>query len=495
MRTGLAAAMAVLLIPLLAGCAADDGDGAGGGAPLQTTGLPPARLEAGRFYSFRHGGGMLTFTLAGTGDASFDLYDGDDVRLGTVGFTSDPPRSGLHRIEGVGAGDVVLRLSTLNGTLRVQSGGQAVDEFRPLATHVERAVIASNPGQAQPAGPISFPDVLPGGGPADETTPLRLQRTPAELRVLATGPATNLSVEVRSDRGLVLALAGAVVQGSVLSLTPTGVLEPVPAEATLQNVRDGALTAHVTADELAGPVLLESVSYSRAQLPGPAEPGPDPAAVPFSYGVLPDGPQAFAVHAAAERLVLWQEGVAGDGPDAAVVLFGPHDERIGVVLVPPKGSVQVGTLGAGDYVAVPLAGRAALGADRAPADFQLRPLDVEQAVAPAARAGANDAYALAEEPVDAPRAFAVQPALLAGDPGTAFPVDGCDAGRLLVLQQDGETILAAIEPTNANAGTDEAPFLDATLALGDGPYRLLHDGFGDDGCDRPAVALVAYVRP
>lgn len=500
MRTGLAATLAVLLIPLLAGCTADDGAPASAPSP----GVPAALLDAGRFYAFHHRGGALVFTLDGEGDAAFDLYDGADTRLGSVGFSSAPPRAGLHRIEGVAAGDVVIRLQTLNGTLRITSGGAGVGSFQPLAESVERVLLAAKPARAPlvPFG-LGFAPV-PTQQPVDETVDVAFHRAPAELRLLATGPWENLTVDVRSDRGTVLRSEGQLPSGGGIALGPVNALAPLAAQATPQNLRDGRLTATVRATDLAGPVVLESRTYSRAALPGRSAPGPDPASLPFSYGALPGGPAAFAVHGAASRLVLWQEGAAGNASDAAVALFGPHDERLGTLLVPPNGSVEAPTVGPGDYVAVLLSGHATLGADRAPADFQLRPLDVRETLAPAARAGegSSDEYAVAAEPLDATHAFALRPGSLAasggdmvGSAGSPFGSFGaCDAGRFLAVAQGGEALMASLEPLD-NAAPDAAPFADGTLALGDGPLTITHDGFGDDGCPRPAVTVLSYERP
>ena len=496
-RTGLAAALAVLLIPLLAGCTADDGPPAS--APA--LGVPAAQLDAGRFYSFRHRGGALVFTLDSEGDAAFDLYDGADTRLGSVGFSSAPPRAGLHRIEGVAAGDVVIRLQTLNGTLRITSGGAGVGSFQPLAESVERVVLVARPARGDPV-PIGLGLApLPTQDPVDDTVDVAFQRAPAELRVLATGPWQNLTVEVRSGRGPVLRSEAGGSSGGI-ALGPVNVLAPLLGQATLQNLRDGRLMATVRADDLAGAVVLESRTYSRAALPGRSAAGPDPASLPFSYGALPDGPSAFAVHADAARLVLWQEGAAGNATEATVALFGPRDERLGTLLVPANGSVAMATVGPGDYVAVLLSGRATLGADRAPADFQLRPLDVRQTLAPATRAGGSDEYAVATEPVDATNAFALRPGTLAASGGDTFgssgsplgPFGGCDAGRFLVVAQDGETLVASLESLDGTA-PDASPFADGTLALGDGQLTVTHDGFGDDGCPRPAVTVLSYERP
>ncbi|MEK6976684.1 MAG: hypothetical protein AABY18_10140 [Candidatus Thermoplasmatota archaeon] len=486
-----ASALAVLaMVPLLAGCTGGDD------APGVVAGIPAADLEAGHFYAFRHNGGALVFTLDGDGDAAFDLYDGNDRRLGSVGFSSETTRSGLHRIDGVGAGELVLGLLTLNGTLRVESGGSGVASFQALADHIERHVLVDRAPRADLMGPIGI-----GGLPlsdqqsADEAVAVALRRAPAQLRVLGTGPWSNLTVDVLSEKGVVLS-TGEAAATPVFSIEASRELVAIAGQFTPQNLRDGNLTARVRADDLAGALLLEARSYSRAGLPGPAQAGPDVADVAFTYGVLPDAPVSFDVHGDATRLVLWQEGPPAD--NATVAVFGPDDRKLAVVHVPRTGTIVVPVAAAGQHVAILLGGKATLGADEAPSDFDLRPLDVTDTVVPSGRAGENGRYAIANEQLDLPTAFRFLPTVVS-TPGDVLgqpqmPFGSCTTGLFARVDQAGEAVLAAVLATPGSAA-DPAPFVLGTMALRDGPLTLTYDGLGDDGCDRPAIVIQSYVRP
>lgn len=492
-----AAVLALALVPLLAGCT--DGDAGPATIPPVSPGLPAAELTEGGFYAFAHAGGSLTFRLDGEGDAAFDLYDGDDVRLGSVGFSSETTRTGFHRIDGVGPGDLVLRVQTLNGTLRVESGDQAVARFQPLGTLVERVVLASTDATSPDTLGLGLAPVL-DPTPVDDQVDVALRRAPADLRLLGGGLWSNLSVEVRSERGVVLRADDV---GGGVSLGQARRLDPLPVEAALQNLRGGALVADIRADDLHGAIVLESRSYSRAGLPTPALAGDAEAG--FTYGPLSTTPTAFAVHAQATRLLLWQADARPGRDEAAVALFGPDDRRIATVLVPSRGLVEVAVAGGGDHVAVLLSGNATLGADRAPADFDLRPLETQDLVVPSSVAGdaARGLYAIASEEVEAPTAYAFVEDRLessrqpfdggGGPPPPMFPF-GCDTGRFLRVDHGGEAVLVWPEEAGV-VQQPPAPVLQAALALSAGLFTVTHDGFGDDGCARPALVIRSYVRP
>lgn len=492
MRTGLAATLAVVLI-LTAGCAAEPRADAS-----PDPGLPPANLEPGRFYSFHHGGGPLVFALDGDGDVSLELYGGDDTRLGSVGFSSSPTSSGMYRLEGVDAGELVLHMQTLNGTLSVDADGARVTRFLPLVEHVERVLLVQHEPRLQPFGALNI-EGLPTAEPVHVAPEVAFQRAPSHLRVLGTGPwSSDLVVQVEGARGVVLRTLDNPSSPSTLSLAPTHDLIEVPSTMTPQNLRDGALTVHVDAGDLGGALVLEARSFARAPLPTPGARGPDPADVAFTYGDLPDGPVGFTVHRSARHLVLWQGDGSGpaNGTDAAVALFDGHDAKLGVVLVPPRGSVEVPVAADGTYVAVLLSGQATLGADRAPADFELRPLGVQEATVPSVPAGQGGDYGVATVELSGERVFALRNSTMAaptGDfAGQAMGSGGCDTGRFIALAQGGETRFAFFEPGQADV--DPAPFLQGSLALDGGPIVVTHDGFGDDGCSRAAVAVLAYER-
>jgi hypothetical protein len=492
-----ASALAILaLVPFLAGCT----DGAAPDPPLD--GIAPGELRAGGAYSFHHAGGTLVFTLGGEGDASFDLFDGADQRLGSVGFSSSPAGASRHTIDGVDAGELVLLLTTINGTLRVESAGQAVAAFRPLGTLVERHLLADEEPRANPLFGLNIP--TPGSRPYDETFEVSLVRAPTALRVLATGPNSGLAVEVRSSKGIVLTADGDTAGPSAAIGDPVS-LYAIPGTLTPQNIRDGELVVRVTADDLAGAVVLEAQSFSRVRLPTPQRQGPDPSDVSFTYGSLPGGPVGFTVHRDARTLVLWQEGTPE--ANATVALFGPHDERIATVLVPAVGTAEVAVSGGGDFVAVLLEGKATLGADVAPSDFDLHPLGVAKAVVPVAVAGSYSSqggrYGQAMEEAEAPTAFALRANRTASsgsnELGSEQPLPLCgsgDRGRYLRVDQGGEAILAYVEPQSASGNVDPEPaFRSATRALGAGPLQVWSDGFGADGCDRPVIDVLSYVRP
>lgn len=492
-----APALAVLVIvPLLAGCTEGIDD------PLPTAeGLAPGELQAGGYYTFAHGGGPLVFTLADEGDASFDLFDGADQRLGSVGFSSGRSGSSVHTIQGVDPGDLVLRVTTINGTLRVESGGRPVTAFRPLGTHVERHILADAEPRANPLPGISFPIPFMTGT-YDETVNVTLVRAPTDLRILATGPAAGLVVDVSSSKGIVLTADGDSAPASGAIGEPV-FLFALPGILTPQNIRDGALVAHVRADDLAGAVVLEAISYSRARLPAPLGAGPAPADVTFTYGALPDTPVRFTVHPDATTLLLWQEGAGG--ANATVALFDGRDERLATVVVLQRGSIAVPVVGGGEYVAVLLEGSATLGADLAPSDFDLHPLDHVVTVVPEGTAGshtttAGGRYGQAIEDASFPTAFALRAsrteATGTGELETSAPHPFCGLGnreRYLRVDQGGETVLAFRE--GSGDGIDPAPaFLAATRALGPGSLQVHYDGFGADGCDRPAIDVLSYVR-
>lgn len=481
-----ALAIAVLVAgPLLAGCLQGDAP------PVPDVGVAAAALEVGHYYAVRHAGGSLTFTLAGQGDASFELYSADDQRLGSVAFASSSGGTGLHRIDGVAAGDVVLRILTLNGTLQVQSAARPVEAFLPLLTNVERLLVIDRaPRSGVPLLP-AFGLPLPGQEAADETISLFFPRAPAALRVLGNGPWTNLSVTVRNDAGVMLAAADVGFVDPDLLGSPRS-LQALPGTLTPSALRAGAATAHVRAEDLGGAIVLEVETFSRVALPTTPSSGID-ANVPFTYGPLAAGPQAFTVHERARTLHAWNPH--GTLP-AAVALFGPHDEALGVLRIPPASSVLQAVSGGGEYVAVLLAGNASLGADRTPAAFDLRPLEVQQQAAPSAVAGANGRYALANETLDGERVYALQLGSIESPPTGVLEspglTTGCDGGRFLRVTQGSEA-LAVVQETSEGLRGMETLALGSLVLRGEG-LQVQHDGFGDDGCNRPVVVALRYVR-
>ncbi|HLF16324.1 MAG TPA: hypothetical protein VI796_02695, partial [Candidatus Thermoplasmatota archaeon] len=145
----------------------------------------------------------------------------------------------------------------------------------------------------------------------------------------------------------------------------------------------------------------------------------------------------------------------------------------------------------GTYVAYALAGNVLLGADRAPADFEMHPLQVVEDTYPHTRPGgapSNTNYGQATEEVSPP---GVPYALRAGTTTggfTAFPTEvSCTEDGLLRLTQGNETI--GLQWSEAD------PWPVAALYLDGGPLAVWHDGFGFDGCPHRALTLSFYVAP
>lgn len=502
MNGGAALLVTATLAALLAGCASQ--------APVPPAGLGPDELEDGGFYAFRHGGGDLVFALAGDGSAEVVLFGADDVRVGRIGL-GEGQASGRFVLDGVGRGEPVVQVLSLNGTLDLRSGGARVSVFERLPVHIERHTLLQRP--LGPLGVVGLPGLDPD--PADEAIDLHLLRAPSVLRVLAHGVFENLEVRLTGRAGEVLAAeeAGGPFQAGFGQFG----FQEIPGEGSGENVRDGDLEAHIVASHFEGVLLLEAESFSRAR--APADGGTVTDETPrFTYGVLPDQPVSFHVRPGTEWLYLFQEGDAAseaardacrdaeagageaaedetcDGPAAHVALFGPDDERVATVRVPANATIAVAVPEAGQWVAVLLEGEATLGADRAPADFELHPLDVVAVTAPSQSASGRDGeYGQASGPLqpsgvafrlhalDASSTGPVEPAFVLG-PAQCGP-------STLVAQQGGETIGAwGFDPT---APEDEG--LQATLLLDGGELTLVHADFGPT-CARQALQVDGYVR-
>lgn len=502
MGRGIALLVAALLLPLLAGCSGRSPDPA---PPATLAGA--ADLQPGRFYAFRHGGGELAFAVPANGSAEIVLYGADDHRIGHVGLGA-AKASGRFVLDGLAAGELVVNVLAVNGTLDVRSGGDAVRSFRPLAQHVERHVLVSRPAQTPV---LSF--VL--GDPLDFEGNVSLLRAPTALRVVAAAAAfQDLEVRVFGREGTV----HRVSTGSVASA-------PVPAyDGVLsgtsypENVRDGALGVEAYSSSFEGTLILEAESFSRAAI---AEGGAHATRdVPrFTYGALPDQPVSFEVREGAKAVYLWVESGSGtsDGSSsssspapsssdctsrstsdactdarAAVALFGPHDERVATVLVPANRTIAVPVHEAGRWVAVLLRGEATLGADAVPGDFELHPLDTAEATTPSAPAGGSDgSYGEKREPLEvAGIPFHVE-AVRRYPGGTflGFPdfgIAGCGSSGAAVLR-DGETVGAW-----GYVGIEE-PGWDPDLYLGDGALEAVHSDHGN-ACDRLVLVVTGYQR-
>lgn len=530
---------AVLLVAatvavLLAGCGDDpppagtDPDGGDGEDHLGTSGAPlppppqpavvgPAELESGHYYAFRHSGGDLALAMAEDGTADLVLFGADDGRIGRIalaGRAGDADggdgggAGGRFVLDGIPAGELVVQAVDVEGRLDLRSDGVRVGAFERLPSHVERHVLLQ-----QPLGPLGAWGLPPlEAQPADEHVGVELRRAPSALRALLVGSVQGLTVELRSRAGPVLE---AQEPGSPFGFgfaSPGGMYE-LPAEVHEQNVRDGRLEGLVSADHFEGVLLLEAESFSRAR--PPASGGvPTTDGVRFTYGVLPDQPVSFRVRSGADRLFLFHELTEGEEAcldeaedaegreacepaEALVQLFGPRDERVATVRVPWNRTMAVPVHASGAWVAVLLAGQASLGADRAPSDFELHPLDVRAVTGPAQAASGEDGqYGQATASIDpAGVAFRVTAAVeSAGDvfePGSFLGAAQCGPSTVAALQ-DAETIGAWSDDRTFGAawnGDDG----EASLLLDGGKLTLVHDDFGPS-CPRTVVLVEGYVR-
>jgi hypothetical protein len=493
--------LAAALLPLLAGCS---------GRPSAEA-FPPSALEtgaagllAGHYYGFRHGGGDLVFAVPANGSAEAVLYGADDARVGHVGLGAGRA-SGRFVIDGLDAGELVLDVLSINGTLDVRSGGDPVRAFRDLPLHVERHVLASRPARFPPL-PTPF------GGRLDASLNVTLLRAPAALRVVERAASyQDLTVSVTGRDGV------------VHSVDTTGNQPPfpaydgvVPGETYPENIRDGALAATVHASQFEGTLLLEAESFSRAAVDdGGAHASRD---VPrFTYGRLPDGPVSFEVRDGARQLYLWIEAngtsqTASTSPspsqsqracDAhslasscrdlrpAVALFGPHDERVATVILPAGQTFAVPVHQAGKWVAVLLRGEATLGADAVPGDFELHPLDTAEAATPAQAAGGSDGSYGEQREALAVAGVPYHVDVVQQYPGSNTPFGlpdfgVADCGSSLAVLSGGETI-AAWGYTGVTA-----PSWDPDLYLG-GALEAVHADSGG-ACGRLAAVVTGYQR-
>lgn len=491
--------LAAALLPLLAGCF---GGPASPPAPPSALATPAADLQPG-FYAFQHGGGDLVFSVPANGSAEVVLYGADDLRVGHIGLGAEQA-SGRFVLDGLDAGELVVDLLSVNGTLDVRSGGEAVPAFRPMPSHVERHVLVSRPSQT------SLP--LPLGDPLDETLNVSLLRAPTELRVIGND-ATFQDLSI-----LVTGRGGVVYEVELGPNTPVGFTQfsiVLPGESYPENVRDGELRVEMHSSAFDGTLVLEASSFSRATVDdGGAHATLD---VPrFTYGALPDAPVSFEVREGATQVYLWVEDSSSETSTAssrgsssacsarsstaaackderpAVALFGPHDERVATVLVPVKGTVAVPVPEAGKWVAVLLRGDATLGADAVPGDFELRPLDTVDASTPSGAAGGSDgSYGESREPL-AVQGVPFHVAYVREYAGSGIPAVpelglGCGEGTLAILR-DGETI-AAWGYADDSDGDDWTP----DLYLGAGSLEAVHADYGDT-CDRLVAVTTGYER-
>lgn len=500
--------LAAALLPLLAGCS---GRLPAPAAPPALA-TPAADLQAGRFYAFQHGGGDLVFAMPSNGSAEVVLYGADDQRVGHIGLGASRA-SGRFVLDGIAAGELVLDVLSVNGTLDVRSGGEPVRAFRALPLHVERHVLVSRPSSF----PVPATVPLAGDGLA-ETLNVTLLRAPAALRIVEHAAAfQDLQVRVTGREGTVHEVdvggSPATPPVSPFFADPESVL---PGETYPENIRDGELTVDLRSSSFEGTLVLEADSFSRAAADaGAAHPTRD---VPrFTYGLLPDHPVAFEVREGSRQVYLWVEASgsssssssspssssatacnARSAPDAckdeslpAVALFGPHDERVATVVIPAGQTVAVPVHEAGKWVAALLRGQATLGADAVPGDFELHPLDTKEATTPDAPAGGNDgSYGEATVPLRTEGVPFHMEATVQyptdGGPIGNFGLGDCDSSTV-AARRDGETIAAW-----GYAGFAQ-PTWDPDLYLGNGTLEALHSDYGG-ACGRLVIVVTGYTR-
>jgi hypothetical protein len=439
-----------------------------------------SHLLADTFYAFRHAGGSLGLGVLPGGRAQIELFDGSDQRLGQLSL-SDALAGSALQLQNMPAGDYVIRTLAVNGTLRIESGG-AAPALRPLAAHVERHLLLQAPRGTLPAVPLNLPGSAP---PAERTLSLRLLRAPTAIRILVDGDYASLDVELRSP-------LGPVVEAHDSSVSPAafgrGGLTEASSDFQAQNARDGSLTGRVQAQDLRGAVVLEAVSFSRAEpLAAAASPTTEPAR--FVYGVLPDSPVRFQTGPRASQILLRGNPTGAGGNRTWVALFDDHGHRLGTLSLQAGATLAVPVAASTGYIAVRLRGNATLGANAAPGDFELHPMQVRQQTLPAQGAGSNGEYGQGSADADGAGVFAIEPALVASAGSLPFmpPPQGCGSGAQVRVAQGNETL------GFWEASGRDLPASDAALRLRDAPLRVLDDGFGVAGCPRPAALVKSFV--
>ncbi len=504
MKTWAALLAAVAVLPLLAGCSEDPPST----PALVTSEVTADRLENETYYAFAHEGGDLDISVAGNGSAEVVLYGADDQRIGHIGVGAEQAR-GRFVLEGLSAGELVLRVVSINGTLDLRSGDSRVDGYRTLPLHIERHLLVE-----RDASTPFIPALVGSGSSVDETLDLDLLRAPTDIVAVARANYETLDVRVSGRSGTIYDGGG----GQGVPIQPNVFLDELPGEFHDENVRDGHVTVRVQATSFSGILLLESRSFSRARIAeGEAFASDD---VPrFTYGDLPDQPVAFDVRADTTVLYLWQEDPptaeeasqecqdpdnaeqerCAFGSPAHVALFGPDDARVATLAVPANGTLAIPVVEPGTWVAVLLDGAATLGADRVPSDFELRPLDVVETVLPGEAAGQDDgSYGDDRRPLAANGVpFRIEPVTI-GSSGTTSTFDpmaqlflgGCDPSAVSVLL-DGETIAAW--GYDAYRFSPDAQPIAASLLLGDGELEIAYSDFGR-GCSRAGVNVLGYER-
>ena len=478
-----AAALALLAtIPLLAGCVQDPA------IPLLPAPSPFAiqafQAQPGRSYAIDHPGGTLTLRIAAASAGALVLYDGEDRRLGAYSLGGGGAAD--LRIDELAPGRHVLQVVGLNGTLMVEGPAGPVPLW-PLRTHVERHVLASRPAQPVPPIPLVPRDTI------HDAVRLDLTHPPTGLVLYADGDFGDLHLELSSPAGEVFRSDWG---GAKFDPPFYEQLEPVPGTFHSENVRSPSLEGRLDVEDLQGVLLLDATSYSRA-LPAGQElvsKGPSTVSVGYrQYGLLPPRPVAFHVSSQATHLAFWNDGALPSSslraPDPSwVAIYDAKDRKLASVPVLPGTVTTLQVEAAGEYVAVLLSGNATLGADAAPPELGLKPLDTLTQVVPQRPAGKGGEYGQANETI-APQGvlYGIGPTEIMDALAFPQPQFVCLPEPSLRILQGGE-VLAAWGPQWQPEGGPVGVLLDGSETT------LWHDGFGPSDCPRLGAKLLSYVR-
>lgn len=449
--------------------------------------IVPAAALAGSFYQFHHPGGTLELGVSAQGHAEIELFDPHDLRLGRLLLGGLAGHVGPVAVNDLVPGDYVLHVVALNGTLQLsvlgQSGSRSGETsepvLRPLASHLERRILRQEPGGAVP---------VVGGLPPINQTPhvvplnVTLLRAPTALRLLATGPYSDLSVQLRGASGLVVDYNGGQRQG--LNTFGGGVVEQLPAQLHPEAAADGHLVGSISFTQLQGAIVLEATSYSRLLPRAPATAAVlETSPAGFSYGSLPEQPVRFQLGAQNHRVL-----VANNLTEPAwASLFTVGGDHLGTIEVPGHSQVAL-PLTPGPYIVALLSGNLTLGADSAPGDFDLHPLTVTRTLQPATPAGRNGEYGQSREAAD--------------KGGVVFDIRPASS---VPMQGSGPVPLPAFSPCRSEGmvrvvgiGNETLAYWDFASQVGraapllDGPATIETDGFGADGCERSVAEVLSF---
>ncbi len=501
--------------------------------------VAPDELEPG-FYQFTHRGGDLELSVPSDHYARFDLFNGDDERLGRIelgsgGFADQLSIDGapgayvLHLIELAVIPDHRVHETNASteepaddaaaeaqhaeepqaGELTMRSAGRTVEVFRPLGLHVERHVLVDRPFQTQEENP------LPGlgidsrsGSPLDETLTVELQRTPVDVRLLVAGSAYDIRITGRGAGGLVFDSEGTYE-------FPYAHLEQLSRHFHPENVVDNVLEIELTANGQEGPIVLQTSGYSRF-LPEDIPDvrllemeSPDDGVV-FTYGELPSMPTRIEVSKTASALQFWTEGYVPeegmsaecetgeacsgqrDGSEPIVAwfaVFDPNDVKLGSFRVESGQRLELPVDQGGSYVLYSVSGPVTVGTDAVPRDFEMHSLELRSHEVGESSPGSADEYGRVNIDINVTGAiYQARPVMLFEQSNDLMPplFSGCASSGSVRLLAGGETIgLAGDRVPNTFATTNRD--LPAT------GLQLIQDGFHGN-CGQVGLVVHTYHR-